>query len=66
MQESFYNNGGGTLERTGYPERRHISEKSQDQVGQDPEQPGIIKYFPAHCRGVGQDDLSNPNNPMIL
>jgi len=29
----------------------------QSQVGQDSEQPGLVEDIPAHCRGVGLDDL---------
>jgi len=29
----------------------------QGQVGQDSEQPDLVVDVPAHCRGVGLDDL---------
>ena len=29
----------------------------QGQVGQGSEQPGVVEYVPAHCRGVGLNDL---------
>jgi len=30
---------------------------TEAQVGWDSEQPGLVEDGPAHCRGVGQDDL---------
>jgi len=29
----------------------------QGQVGQGSEQPGLVEDVPAHCRGVGLDDV---------
>jgi len=54
----FYNVGGETLERValrggGGP----IPGSIQGQVGLGSEQPGLVEDVPAHCRGVGLDDL---------
>ena len=54
----FYNEGGETLEQvaqrvSGGPIPRNI----QGQVGWCSEQPGLVKDVPAHCRGIGLDEL---------
>jgi len=54
----LYNKGGETLEQiaqrsSGGP----IPGNIQDQAGQGSEQPGLVEDIPAHCRGVGLDDL---------
>jgi len=54
----FYSEGGETLEQvtqrgSGGP----IPGNIQDQVGRGSEQPGIVEDVPAHCRGIGLDDL---------
>jgi len=54
----FYHEGGETLERV---TQRHsggpIPGNIQRQVGLGPEQPGLVKDIPAHCRGIGLNDL---------
>ena len=50
--------GGPTLEwvaqrGSGGP----IAGNIQGQVGRGSEQPGVLQDVPAHCRGVGLDDL---------
>jgi len=54
----FYHKGGETLEwvaqrGSGGP----IPANIQGQVGRRSEQPGLVEDVPAHCRGVGPDDL---------
>jgi len=54
----FYNKGGETLAQaaqrsSGGPIHRNI----QGQVGRGSEQPDLVEDVPAHCRGVGLDDL---------
>jgi len=51
--------GGETLERvaqrgSGGPP---IPGNTQGQVGRGSQQPDLVKDVPAHCRGVGLDDL---------
>jgi len=58
MEEILYNEGGETLEwfaqrGSGGP----IPGSIPGQVGQGSEHPGLVKDVPAHCRGVGPDDL---------
>ena len=57
-EEILYNEGCETLERiaqrgSGGP----IPGNIQDQVGRHSEQPDLVEVTPAHCRGVGLDDL---------
>ena len=54
----FYHEGGETEEQiaqrgSGDP----ITVNIQGQVGQGSEQCGLVEDVPAHCRGVGLDDL---------
>jgi len=54
----YYHEGGETLEQiaqrsSGGPNPGNI----QGQVGRGFEQPGLVEDAPAHCRGIGQDDL---------
>ena len=54
----FYNEGGETLgqvaQRGG---RRPIPGNIQGLAGWGSEQPDLVEDVPAHCRGVGLDDL---------
>jgi len=57
-EEIFYNEGSETLEQvaqrgSGGP----IPENIQGQIGWGSKQPGLVEDVPAHCRGVGPDDL---------
>jgi len=54
----FYNEGGETLAQvaqrgSGGP----IPGNTQGQIGWGSEQPGLVEDVPAHCRGIGLDDL---------
>ena len=54
----FYNESGETLAQV--PQRGGrcpIPGNIQGQVGWGSEQPGLVEGVPAHCRGVGLDDL---------
>jgi len=56
----FYNGGGGgeTLAQVAQRSARcPIPGNVQGQVRQDSEQPDLVVDVPAHCRGVGLDDL---------
>jgi len=58
MKEIFYNEGCETLERVDQRGgRRLIPGNIQGQVGRGSEQPDLVEDVPAHCRGVGLDDL---------
>jgi len=53
-----FEKGGETLEwvaqrGSGGP----VPGNSQDQFGRGSEQPALVEDVPAHCRGVGLDDL---------
>jgi len=57
-RKHFYYKGGETLEQgaqrgSGGPTPGSI----QGQAGRSSEQPGLVEDVPAHCRGVGLDDL---------
>ena len=57
-KEIFYNEGGETLEQVAQRGcTRPIPGNIQGQVGQGSEQPDLVADVPAHCRGVGLDDL---------
>jgi len=54
----FYSEGGETLEQI--PQRGGrcpIPRNIQGQIGWGSEQPCLVEDVPAHCRGVGLDDL---------
>jgi len=58
MEYIFYNQGGETLAQvaqsgSGGP----MPGSLQGQVGWGSEQSGLVEDVPAHCRGVGLDDL---------
>jgi len=54
----FYNEGGETLEQcTQKGGRGPIPGNIQGQVGWGSEQLDLVEDVPAHCRGVGLDDL---------
>jgi len=56
--EIFSNEGGETpgqvAQRGG---RCPVPRNPQGQVGWGSEQPGLVEAVPAHCRGIGLDDL---------
>ena len=57
-EEIFYNKGVETLEQVAQRGCRYpIPGNIQGQVGRSSEQPGLVEDVPAHCRGVGLDDL---------
>ena len=57
-EEIFYNESGETLEQVAQRGGRcPIPGNIQDQAGQGFEQPDLVEDVPAHCRGVGRDDL---------
>jgi len=59
-EEGFYGKGGKTLERVAQRgSGRPIPGNIQGQVGWGSEQPGLAEDVPAHCRGVGLDDLES-------
>lgn len=49
--------GGATLEQGARESGCTICGHVQGQVGQDPEQPGLVKGVPAHSGGLEQNDL---------
>jgi len=54
----FYGEGGETLEQAAQRGGRcPIPGDIQGQAEQGSEQPGLVEDVPAHCRGVGLDDL---------
>jgi len=54
----FYNEGGETLEQIAQTGSGGLIPRNiQGQVGWVSEQPGLVEDGPAHCRGVGLDDL---------
>ena len=54
----FYDEGGETLERVAQRGGRcPIPGNLQGQAGWGSEQPDLVEDVPAHCRGVGLDDL---------
>jgi len=57
-EETVYSEGGETLEQVA--QRRGqcpIPGNVQGQVGRGSEKPDLVEDVPAHCRGVGLDDL---------
>jgi len=56
--ESFYNEGGETLQQVAQRGGRcSIPGNIQGHVGWGSEQPDVVEDVPAHCRGIGLDDL---------
>jgi len=53
-EEVFYSEGGEALEQVA---QRGGGCCIPGQVGRGSEQPGLVEDVPAHCRGVGLDDL---------
>jgi len=54
----FYDDSGETLEQAAQRGGRClIPGNIQNQAGWCSEQPGLFEDVPAHCRGVGLDDL---------
>ena len=54
----FYSEGGETLEQDAQRGGRcPIHGNIQGQAGWGSEQPDLVEDAPAHCRGVGLDDL---------
>jgi len=53
----FYGKGGETLEQVAQSNGGPIPGNIQGQVGRGSEQPDLVENVPAHCRGVGLDDL---------
>ena len=54
----FYNEGGETLAQVAQRGGRcPIPGNIQGQVGRGSEQPDLVEDVPAHCGGVGLDDL---------
>jgi len=57
-EDIFYNEGDETLEWVSQRGGRcPIPSNIQGQVGRGSEQPDLVEDVPAHCRGVGLDDL---------
>ena len=57
-EEIFDDEGGETLAQVARRGGRcPIPGNVQGQVGQGSEQPDLVEDVPAHCRGVGLDDL---------
>jgi len=57
-EEIFYSEGGETLELVAQEGGRcPVPENIQCQVGRRSEQPGLDEYVPAHCRGIGLEEL---------
>jgi len=57
-EEILYNEGGETLEQVAQRDGRYpIPGNIQGQFGWSSEQPDLAEDVPAHCRGVGLDDL---------
>ena len=60
-EEILYNEGGETLEQVVQKGGRcRILGNIQGWVGQGSEQCDLVEDVPAHCRGVGPDDLEMP------
>ena len=58
MEEIVYAEGGETLEQVAQRGGRcAIPGNIQGQAGRGFEQPDLVEDVPAHCRGVGLDDL---------
>jgi len=58
IEEIFYDVGGETLEQVAQRGGEcPIPGNIQGRVGQDSEQLDLLVDVPAHCRGVGLDDL---------
>ena len=58
QEEIFYDEDGETLEQVAPGGCRcPIPGNIQGQVGRGSEQPHLVEDVPAHCRGVGLDDL---------
>jgi len=54
----FYSEGGETWEQVVQRGTEgFIPGNTQSQVGRCSEQPGLVEDVPAHCRGIGLDDL---------
>jgi len=54
----FYSEGGETLEQVAQRGARCLTAGNiQGQAGRGSEQPDLLVDVPAHCRGVGHDDL---------
>ena len=57
-EEFFYDEGGETLEQVAQGGCTcPITGNIQGQAGRGSEQPDLVEDVPAHCRGVGLDDL---------
>jgi len=57
-EDIFYHEGGETLEQVAQRGSKcPIPGNIQGQVGRRPEQTALVEDVPAHCRGVGLDDL---------
>ena len=57
-EEIFYLEGGETLQQVAQRGGRcSIPGNIQGHVGWGSEQPDVVEDVPAHCRGIGLDDL---------